>query len=430
MKIILSKVLRGSTKSSAFLLLGILVVGATLRAPITIVGPLLDLIRSDFNLSAGQAGVLTALPLAAFAVVSPFVGMLGGRYGLERTLYAGLAIVAAGILLRSSGPAWALFCGTWLIGSGIAAGNVLLPSLLKRDFAANISTATASYTLVMALTSALSSAMATPIARFGNNGWPLALSSVLVLPLLALSLWIPLVFRGRSAAPSPASASAAVSTWRSTVAWQISIFMGLNSLLYYALVSWMPSVLVQAGYSHQEAGSLQGVMHVASAVTALVMVPAGRRIRDQRLAALSTSIFTGCGFAGLAFAPEHAMAWVCLLGVGIGAGMILALSFLSLRASSAPQVAALSSMAQCVGYVLGAAGPLLLGMLHDVQGGWTLPLSECAAIAMMMACAGWLAGRDRRIDAVHDTVRTGWEDGDADRADGNAPPPLKHAVQA
>jgi len=406
MKTIRYNVSRGPARGRGLLLLGILVIGATLRAPITIVGPLLDLIRQNFGLSAGQAGMLTALPLVAFAVMSPLISILGNRFGLERTLFAGMAIVAAGIALRSNGQVWALFAGTWLIGTGIATGNVLLPSLLKRDFATAAAKLTASYTLAMALASALTSAGAVPLALLHANGWSIALGSVIFLPVLALLLFVPQL-RGSAPAVGSAAASGRVATmtWRSALAWQISIFMGINSLLYYVSVSWLSSVLVHAGYSHQQAGTLQGVMHVASAMTALVMVSAGRHFQAQRVAAVGTSSLTGLAFAGLALVPGLAIAWTCLLGVGIGAGMILSLSFLSLRASNAAQVAALSGMAQCVGYVLGAAGPLLFGVLHEVQGGWPLPMIECSGLALIMAGAGWMAGRDMQIDTAASTLR-------------------------
>jgi CP family cyanate transporter-like MFS transporter len=400
MKTIRDKKMIGSTKPSILLLMGVLVIGGTLRAPITVVGPLMDPIRQHFDLGAGQAGLLTALPLLAFAVMSPLFGRLGRAFGLERVLFAGMCIVATGIMLRSSGTQWALFAGTWFIGSGLAAGNVLLPSLIKRDFAGQIARTTAGYTLAMALAAALASAVVTPIAQRAGSGWDWALASVMVLPVLALALWVPQLSRSAPSVTTQTDQPLVVGVWRSSLAWQISLFMGLNSVMYYVAVSWLSSVLVQAGFSHTRAGLLQGGMHLASALTAAVIASLGRRANDQRRVAHGMSMCTVTGFAGVALAPSHAVVWTCLLGIGIGAGMIQALSFLSLRASSAPQVAALSGMAQCVGYLLGAAGPPVVGMLREMQGGWTLPLLECAALGLVMARAGWLAGRDVQIDAA------------------------------
>jgi CP family cyanate transporter-like MFS transporter len=379
-------------------LVGILVIAATLRAPITIMGPLMNQVQLHFGLGATQAGLLTALPLIAFVAMSPLVGLLAKSHRPERILFGGLIVLAAGIMLRSSGAPWALFAGTWLMGSGIATGNVLLPGLLKRHFTSQIARVTASYTLVMGLTSALASAIAVPLAQWHNNGWPVALGSVLLLPVVAMAIWLPLIPANTPPAISTASAVKGRRIWQSALAWQISLFMGLNSLMYYAAVSWLSSVLVNAGFSHQAAGLLQGGMHLASALVSLAILALGQRSKDQTWKALGSSLLTASGFAGLALSPEHAVFWTCMLGAGIGAGLILALSFLSLRASGAPEVTALAGMAQCVGYLLGAAGPPALGLLHELQGGWTLPLLEYAGLALVMACAGWLAGRDLQIN--------------------------------
>ncbi len=409
---------------------GVLVIAATLRAPITIVGPLVDLVRQHFGLGAAQTGMLAALPLLAFAAMSPLVGQFARQYGLERSLFGGMVILATGVVLRSTGPQWALFAGTWLIGSGIAVGNVLLPSLVKRDFAAQVTRITAAYMLVMALASALSSTVAIPIADLGDNGWHIALGSVVLLPLLAMVLWLPQLSGSRPPASNTHTAllPRGAGTWHSPLAWQISIFMGLTSFLYYTTVGWLSSVLVAAGFSPHTAGSLQGALHLASASTSLVMVLLGRRLKDQRWAALTSALLTSCGFTGLAMSPLYAAVWICLLGCGFGLGIILGLSFLSLRASSSAQVATLSGMAQGVGYLLGAVGPPVLGVLHEAQGGWSLPLLESATLALVMGCAGWLAGRDLQIDAALPQARSPRAASVATSADRVATRPPQSAV--
>ncbi|MFU2072025.1 MFS transporter, partial [Bordetella hinzii] len=132
-----------------WLLAGLLLVAANLRAPITAVAPVLSLLQGEFSLSSAQAGLLTTLPLLAFGAVSPFAGAIARAHGLERTLLAALAVIAAGILLRSAGPAAALYAGTLLAGVGIALGNVLLPSIIKRDFPAKVAPVTSACALAM-----------------------------------------------------------------------------------------------------------------------------------------------------------------------------------------------------------------------------------------------------------------------------------------
>ena len=101
--------------------------------------------------------------------------------------------------------------------------------------------------------------------------------------------------------------------------------------------------------------------------------------------------------AGLWLLPELAIGWTLLFGFGSGATMILGLTFIGLRASSAHQAAALSGMAQSVGYLLAACGPPLMGRIHDANGDWHIPLLAVALISLVMAVCGALAGRDREI---------------------------------
>lgn len=379
----------------ALLVTGILLIAAGLRAPFTGVPPVLDMIRASFDLGPAGAGVLTALPLLAFALVSPFAGLVAREYGLERTLAGALVLIAGGIALRSLGPVWCLFLGTLAIGAGIAVGNVLLPSLVKRDFPHGIAGLTGAYAVTMGVAAALASAFVVPLA--GAAGWPLALGAMIVLPAAALASWLPQLGRHTPPAKGTAAPPHGGPVWRSALAWQVTAFMGLNSFLYYVLVGWLPAILIDAGYSAGEAGSLHGVMQLAGAAPGFVLGPLVARARDQTGIALAVSALTALGLAGLLVLPGWAVLWAASFGAGTGAAVALSLMFMSLRAASAQQAAALSGMAQCVGYLLASSGPPLVGWLHDGSGGWVLPLTGCLILCLAMAAAGMLAGRDRHI---------------------------------
>lgn len=173
------------------LLTGILLIASTLRAPITGVAPMLGMIGETSGIGAAEAGILTTLPLLAFAAISPVAAVLGRKWGIERSLFGALLVIAAGIALRSSGPVWALFAGTATIGAGIAVGNVLLPSLLKRDFPTRIASLTGAYAITSALAQALASVVAIPLAQLPGSNWHLSLASTLIFPLVALIAWAP-----------------------------------------------------------------------------------------------------------------------------------------------------------------------------------------------------------------------------------------------
>lgn len=377
---------------AALLLAGILLIAANLRAPITGVAPVLMMIQAGLDLGTAQAGLLTTLPLLAFALLSPLAPLLARRIGLERALFAALALIAGGVALRSAGPLGCLYGGTAVIGAGIALGNVLLPSLLKRDFPARIATVTSAYALTMGVAAAVASATVFPLAT--HLGWRGALAAIVVLPLAALVTWLPQLAR-HSAAPTAVAPGRPV--WRSALAWQVTLFMGLNSFIYYVMIGWLPSVLASSGHSATEAGSLHGVMQLASAFSGLLVGPVVQRMKDQRAAAVGVSLLLSAALLGLMLEPAWALLWVACFGFGSGACLILSLSFMGLRTHGPAQAAALSGMAQSVGYLLAASGPPLVGLLRDLSKGWDVPLALCLALTLVIAWLGTLAGRDLRV---------------------------------
>jgi CP family cyanate transporter-like MFS transporter len=373
---------------------GLLLVAATLRAPFTAVAPILGELQSTLALSPAEAGLLTTLPLLAFGLISPFAAGFARTIGLERSLLGALLLVMAGVAIRSIGPAWCVYAGTCGVGAGIAVGNVLLPSLVKRDFPAHVSLVTGACVLAMGGAAAAASACIVPLASAW--GWQAALGSSAAFPLMAAVVWMTQL--GSRTEPTQDTATVPHgNVWRSALAWQITLFMGINSLLYYVLVGWLPSMLVSEGFSETAAGSLHGVMQLASALPGLMLAPIVNRMKEQIWIAAITGVAIAMALLGFRVAPQWAMVWTFLFGVGAGNGILLALIFLSLRARNAHEAAALSGMAQCVGYLVAAGGPALAGALHDLTGSWDVLLELGAALAIAMAVLGALAGRPYQL---------------------------------
>ncbi len=177
--------------------------------------------RSALVLASTQPtrGALTALPLLTFAVLSPFSVLIGREYGLERSLFGALVLIAVGLVLRSLGLVWCLFLGTGVIGAGIAIANVLLPSLVKRDFPNKIVALTGAYALTAGVVAALASAIAVPVAALTDWGWKLAFATLLVFPLAALAVWAPQL----ATRTAPAKGTATPAAWRPDMAFSTGL---------------------------------------------------------------------------------------------------------------------------------------------------------------------------------------------------------------
>lgn len=388
--------IRTSGKHGALLIAGILMIATTLRVTFTGAAPLLDTIRQDYGLTTAQTGLLTTLPLLAFALISPLAAGVARRIGMERSLFLALLLICAGIGVRSLPSASLLFIGTAVIGCGIALGNVLLPGLIKRDFPGHVAKLTGAYSLTMGASAALGSALIVPLA-LGDAGWHGALLMLMIFPLVALLLWLPQWRQTPAATVTGAGALHNRAIWRSALAWQVTLFLGINSLIYYVIIGWLPAILLSHGYSETQAGSMHGLLQLATAVPGLAVPLLLHRLQDQRGIAGIVALMCAVSAAGFWFAPDMAVIWTLVFGFGSGATMILGLTFIGLRASSAHQAAALSGMAQSIGYLLAACGPPLMGKIHDTAGDWRIPLMACALAAAVMAVCGMLAGRDREI---------------------------------
>ncbi|UUX95909.1 MFS transporter [Aquabacterium sp. J223] len=374
--------------------LGVLLVAVNLRAALMGVGPLLKELHADTGLAIGVLGLLVTMPLLAFALVSPLAPAMARRLGLERTLAAALALLAAGIVLRSLPGSVPLFAGSALLGSAIAVGNVLLPALVRRDFPARIGVMTSVFVTTMAGTAAVGVGLAVPLAQ--ALGWRLAMAIWAVPALLGALWWATRRTGGPPPAVAPASTVRTRTVWRSPLAWQVTAFMGLQSLAYYVMVAWLPTLLRDAGLDAVAAGQRAFVYQVAGLAGSVAAPLLAGRAVDQRPHAVACALLILVGNAGLLAAPQG-LAWLIVQGLGSGGSLAVAMALFGLRSRDPLQAAALSGMAQSVGYGVTALGPVVTGLLHDATGHWQSALWLMCALAVAQAVAGWLAGRPIRL---------------------------------
>jgi MFS transporter, CP family, cyanate transporter len=392
------------------LVVGIIAVAVNLRCAVTSLGAVLGEVTRAWGFSGLLAGLLTALPVATFAVVGAAAPALSRRWGPERLVAVAMLTASAGLTLRAlTGSAVLFLAGSALALAGSAIGNVLMPTLVKRYFPERIGAMTALYTTALAVGMTGGAALTGPAERAFGGDWRVGLGVWAGLALVAAPPWLALAgFAGRGtgttgavgvgpagvggSAPKPA-------LHRASLARALTLFFGCQSLNAYVVLGWLPSVLIDAGRDTRSA-SLSLALVSAMSVPMSIALPAiaGRRVDQRGLVVLTTVCYAG-GYLGLLFAPA-ALGWLsaALLGAGNGA-FPLAVTLIGLRTRRPEMTTALSGLVQSGGYLLAVVGPLLVGVLHQVSGGWRLPLLVVLGTLVPQLVSGLRAARPGTVEA-------------------------------
>ncbi|WUJ71287.1 MFS transporter [Kribbella soli] len=372
------------------------VVALSLRPALTAVGPVLPRIGLDLHLGEAAQGLLGTLPLLAFAVASPLVHLASRRFGMERAVFVSLLVLALSSALRPYTGHAGLWIGTVVVGAAIAVGNVLVPVIIKRDYAGNVSRATGVYTAFITGGAAIASILAVPIADAVD--WRLSLAVWGGLAVLVAVIWLP---RTLSPEPMPAASvkddTPPVSVWRQPTAWLVTGFMGLQSTSFYLFVNWLPTIEISTGgVSERATGVHLFLFQVFGLIGGLSIPFLLKHPTNQRAGLMTASTPILVALLGLLLAPQLAIVWAVVGGLGQGAGLVAALSLISLRGRGHHETTQLSGMAQAVGYTLAAAGPVVAGYLTQVTGGWSTTLIVFAVLSATQVTLGFVAGRDNR----------------------------------
>lgn len=366
-----------------------------LRPALAAVGPVLVDVQRSTGLSSAAAGLLTTIPVLAFGLCAPVAPALGRRFGIEATLVGVLVLLVAGIAVRSVPALLPLFAGTVLLGTGIAVGNVLVPALIKRDFQGRTRVVTGVYSVALSGGAAVAAGVTVPLDHAVGASWRGALGLWAVPAAVCLLVW---TARMRDAHHDIGPVHVSARLWRDPVAWQVTIFMGLQSLGFYALLSWIPAIFVQHGVHATAAGWLLSLSGFASLPTAFAAPVLASTPRRQRWAIVVLVALDLAGLLGMLWRPvAGAPVWMVLIGVAQGGAISLALSFIVLRAPSSERAAELSAMAQSVGYLLAALGPVAMGLLRDATGNWQVPLAVMAAVLLPELVSGLGAARPATV---------------------------------
>jgi CP family cyanate transporter-like MFS transporter len=389
------------------LVVGVLALGYNLRGAITSLPPVFPELQASLRLSGATISILAATPVICFGVVSGFAASLARRAGEERVLLGASIVLVAGLIARGAAPGALLFPGTILCSGAIAVMNVLLSSLIKRRWPERAGFLIGLYITALSAGAIVASLVSVPLWQGTGGSLALTLGWLAAPAALAVLLWLPQA-RSRPQSPgtgaSPVTAPARparVAVHRYALTWHVTIFMGMQSLLYYATLSWLPTMLRDRGESAAAAGDLLALMGVGNLAVSMFIPMAAQRMRSQVVIVVPTTIAVAGGLAGLLYLPlGGAVAWALILGAGQNAALALAIFFTAARAPHAAAAASLSSLAQAVGYLLASAGPLEVGLLHSATGSWTAPVMVLFVLSGVMLVAGLLAARPRMLPTV------------------------------
>jgi CP family cyanate transporter-like MFS transporter len=369
-----------------------MLVALTARQAVSGIPPIL----ADLGLAPSVAAILVAIPVLCFSLGALAGPVLRARLGEERALFLMVTVLLAGLLLRAIWPGWLLFPGTILAGLSIAVINVLLPSLVKRRFPNRIGPMMAAYTMAMAVGASLGSGLTALVLQVSGGEIGVALGIWAIPAAVAAVAWLPQL--GLRGGTGGAAAGRAIQVWRHPLAWHVLFFMGMQSLLYYGPLSWLPAIYRDRGIDPTEAGYLLMVFNGFGIVGNFAAPMIASRLPDQRPAVAVSIAMTTVGLLGVLLAPgSTSLVWAVVLGIAQGASLSLALLTIVLRSADGDVAAALSGMAQSGGYLLASAGPLVMGLLYTVTGGWTVPLLFLLAVAALIWIPGMTAARRRVI---------------------------------
>lgn len=383
--------------TALYLVVCIVFIAATLRAPITAVGPVIPEMVAKLRLTSVSIGLFTAIPLICFSLLSTFMPRFSLLAGLERLLVFSLLLLGIGIIIRSSGSVFYLFAGSIFIGIAITIGNVLMPAFIKKRFPNRGGAITGIYLFSMNICSALAVGYSIRIGTVSGLGWKGSIGIWAFPAMITFFIWLPLLRRGEKPTAS-FQASSISRIWRSRLAWQISIFMGLQSVVFYALAAWLPTILQGWGMDAERAGWMLSYIQLGQ-VPMMILGPAfAARMKNQTPLIWITFILWMVGISLMIFFKARYIAAATLIaGAAVGLAFALATIFFLLRTRNVAESAALSGMAQSVGYFEAALAPPLFGIIHDLTHSWMLAIWLLLVLGFVLLFTGLYSARDRFV---------------------------------
>lgn len=375
-----------------------------IRAPLTSVGPVIEEIKQVMEIDNSVAGILTTIPLIIFAIVSPLVSKVTSRLTMSRTIFYSTILLIVALFLRIAGDFNLFIIGTLLLGIAIAFGNVVLPSYVKWYFPMQIGLATGIYSGTMNFTAGLGGGLSFPLSEISPIGFRLSLSFWIIFGVIALLLWIPKARTGAkleqaTVDQSKLKTSKKVNIVKSKLAWMVALTMGFQSMVFYTMVAWVPSILIDRGLEPTTAGYLLMLNQFSQVPMTFIFPIVASKLKDQRILVVIITILFLIGFS-LFFTQSLVLLiiGIVIAGLAMGACFSLCMTFFSIRANTSEGSISLSGFGQSVGYLIAAIGPFLIGYLYDATGSWNSGVVALIIMSILIFIFGYPAAKNKVVE--------------------------------
>lgn len=385
-------------------IIAIVFIASTLRAPLTSVGPVIEEIKQVMEIDNSVAGILTTIPLIIFAIVSPLVSKVTSRLTMSRTIFYSTILLIVALFLRIAADFNLFIIGTLLLGIAIAFGNVVLPSYVKWYFPMQIGLATGIYSGTMNFTAGLGGGLSFPLSEISPIGFRLSLSFWIIFGVIALLLWIPKARTGAkleqaTVDQSKLKTSKKVNIVKSKLAWMVALTMGFQSMVFYTMVAWVPSILIDRGLEPTTAGYLLMLNQFSQVPMTFIFPIVASKLKDQRILVVIITILFLIGFS-LFFTQSLVLLiiGIVIAGLAMGACFSLCMTFFSIRANTSEGSISLSGFGQSVGYLIAAIGPFLIGYLYDATGSWNSGVVALIIMSILIFIFGYPAAKNKVVE--------------------------------
>lgn len=380
--------------------LGVIFIASNLRAPLTCIGPVIAEISEEFSLSNSLAGLLTTIPLICFAFLSALVPKVSKTFGMSYVLLCSLIVLTIGLVIRPMDGVVTLFLGAALIGIAITVGNVLMPAYIKVNFPKKVGLMTGLYSASMNLVAALAAGFSIFLGQATQLGWRGSIGVWVVLSIVSILVWLP-TLKKKSLIDSSKIQQVQDTTkiYKSKLAWCVTLFMGLQSLLFYCIAAWLPKVTQSWGMSVVDSGWVLSYVQFAQLPMTFLGAIIASKMPNQKALAISVALLIISGLSGiLIWQTQYIIICCILIGLGSGLAFSLCMILFVLRTKSAQQAAKLSAMAQALGYAIAAFGPPIFGGLYDWSGSWNYSFIFLLLAMIVLLIVGYIASADKYID--------------------------------